>query len=414
MVNTRLEAAIQALDGARLEQLSADLLRNDDDFAVRPTDTTGPDGGREAELKSGDEEGILHCSVQDDWVSKAKSDAKKAADHGADFFYFVTNQDPSGSKRDRVEEEIQDEHDFRVRVIDFSELRNALSGNRENHHLAREHLSVDISSAFEDPASATDELYEELLERVSNNEAPYGKVSGSYEYKGKRVDGYSIVAVHIIPVESTTPVPDRTAEDMLDIPTIQGLGKQGSIDLGDKIIRGHNLSTPRRFESNDPEWRGYSCFHSDGWVEAVTAGLSLRQDPSTISYLIDPTIVEFVENTMQWYDGMSIYPPYYIYITLLNVEDSEIKKPDRMHGPAMSRSMGDKVLKLPKIVINELEPDIPLLLRKPLYVLWKRGGWNKSIHYTENESEGKKEYEWTPYTESKNIRWLSDRNKQTD
>ena len=73
MVNTRLEAAIQALDGARLEQLSVDLLRNDDDFVVRPTDTSGPDGGREAELKSGDEESILHCSVQDDWESKSVS-----------------------------------------------------------------------------------------------------------------------------------------------------------------------------------------------------------------------------------------------------------------------------------------------------------------------------------------------------
>lgn len=410
MVNTKLEVAIQALDGARLEQLSVDLFRIDDDFAVRPTDTTGPDGGREAELKSGGEEGILHCSVQDDWVSKAKSDAKKAADHDADFFYFVTNQNPSGSKRDRVEEEIQVEHGFRVRIIDFAELRNALSGNRENHHLAREHLSVDISSAFEDPASATDELYEKLLERVSNYEAPYGKICHCLEYSGKRVDGYSIVAVHMIPVESTTPVHDRTAEDMTEIPAMQGFGGHGSVDLGDKIVRGRNLSTPKRFESDDPEWRGYSCFHSDGWAEAVTAGLSLKSDPSTISYLIDPTIVEFVEDAMEWFDNMTIYPPYYIYITLLNVQDSKITKPKGMSGPVMSRPMGENVFRLPKVVVDEPEPDIPLLLRKPLYVLWKRGGWNKSIHFTEHESDGMKEYEWTPNTGNGYVSWLSDRN----
>jgi len=89
MPNTRLEAVLSGIgDGARLEQLVADLLRRDD-YDVDPTGTRGPDGGRDALLFRDGDHGILHCSVSQRWEQKVRGDAEKAADRPEDFTFFI-------------------------------------------------------------------------------------------------------------------------------------------------------------------------------------------------------------------------------------------------------------------------------------------------------------------------------------
>lgn len=399
MVNTRLEVALRALDGERLEQLAVDLLRNDDDFVVRPTDTRGPDGGREANLKDGDLVGILHCSVEDGWERKAKSDAGKAAERDADFFYFVTNQDPAGVMRDRVDAEIEQEHGYRTRIIDFAELRNALLGNRDNHYLAREHLSVDPSTAFENPEGQADDFQQELLERIEQREAPYGSIWNEFP----------LVIVHLIPAEATEPVHDRIAEDLPNPPAFAGKSKFTD-RLGDMLIVGTNApeGAPTRWEMDKRLWETYACFHSDGWIEAVTDRLSHRDGSSTISYWFDPTIVEFVRSAIDWLNDASIHPPYYVYISLLDASDWTFAKPDNVSGPYMTRRFGDDLFTLPRTTVDEPDPDVPQLLRKPLYMAWERAGWTEagSIHYQETENEsGEIQYAWDPFTSR--AHWLS-------
>lgn len=125
MTNTRLEAVLQGLgDGARLEQLVADLLRRED-YEVDPTGTRGPDGGCDALLTRNGEQGILHCSISQNWEKKARNDATKAAARSEifDFFIFATTQNPAGIKRDRVEQELCDEYGWRVKIYDFDTIR---------------------------------------------------------------------------------------------------------------------------------------------------------------------------------------------------------------------------------------------------------------------------------------------------
>ena len=169
MSNSRIEAAIHALDGKRLERLMSDLLEREG-YEVDPTGTSGPDGGREAIFTDGDRTGILHCSVQkDDWVDKAHDDARKAVenfDQEFDLFTFVTTQDPAGVMRDRVEEELASEWNMQTKVWDYERIRNELVGDSENHDLIREHLSVDPNRPFVDVEAEVDNLYEDLIERI--------------------------------------------------------------------------------------------------------------------------------------------------------------------------------------------------------------------------------------------------------
>jgi len=173
MANTRLEPAIRGMDADTLEQLAADLLVREG-YEVEPTSTSGPDNGRDALVKKGEgeEQGIVHCSVQkDDIEDKIKDDASSAAEHEQDydFFIFFTTQDRATVMRDRLEEEVSDEYGFRTRIWDFEHIRNKLMGDTENHDLAQQHLKVDPAGVLSEVKSQLDQLEDkEELRRLQN------------------------------------------------------------------------------------------------------------------------------------------------------------------------------------------------------------------------------------------------------
>jgi len=386
MSNSRIEAAIHALGGGRLERLMVDLLRRDG-YEVDPTGTSGPDGGREALLTDGDRTGILHCSVQqDDWVSKAHRDAKKAVenfDQSFDQYVFVTTQDPAGVKRDRVERELASEWGMQATIWDYERIRNELVGDPENHDLVREHLSVDPARPFVDVEDQVDSLYESLLERVKRREAPDGKIT----------DDGAIVTVHVIPQEA---IDDHHNRYVTELPHPPQFAKRDcypterpKVKITENNRRGGEVNRER-----------YTAIHRDGWTEGVLTELlfSEERDGGTIRKSIDRMIVNFVDSALDAFDEVEIYPPYYVYVAVLYAADYTLDYPRRLGGPAgRERAFGDDEVRLNRVRIDSTATDVPGSMRQSLNQLWRYCGWNHSIHYDQSSGEdGETEWEFDP------------------
>lgn len=386
MTESHLEAAIRAIDGDTLEQLAADLLSREG-YSVDPTGTKGPDAGRDSLLEADGENGILHCSRQEDWPEKAKDDADKAADRDRDFefFFFATNRDPAGIKRDRVEREITEEHGFDSTILDFSRIRGRLMGNPENHDLAREHLDVDPSHAFDSASDDADDLYEERLEQLQQRNAPYGYIED---------DDLALVTVHVIPASSTQPSHGRIAQDLPEPPRFAARG-------GHSDTYGEQIITAKGPDHADGTFSYYSCFHSDGWVEGGTVYMDAKSDPPRLRAAIDPFVVKYVEDVIEMFVEEGIRPPYFVYTTIIGAADYLMDPPRRCWDIDYARPINNSVYRLKRVTIEDTDADIPAELRKPLYQLWNRTGWDGgSVHYEEsrNAETGETEYEFNPHT----------------
>jgi hypothetical protein len=389
MTNTLVGANLRGIsDGARLEQLTADLLRREG-YDVDPTGVRGPDAGRDALLEHNGEQGILHCSAQSDGIEeKIGGDAEKAADRSEDFDFFIfsTTSEMAGTKRDRLETDIATEYGWQVRVLDFERLRNRLVGDPENHDLAREHLNVDPGTVLESVGAEVAELYEDLLSRLRKRKLPYGQLSES-------VSNLPLVAVHVLPAEATSTSNDRIARDLPDPPAF--IRERSTTEsFGDLVI------TSMARELTRGEFSEYVCLHADGWVEAVTTRLAVDRDGEEKKFIhtIDEKVVDLVERVLIAYEEAGIVPPFYVYITVLGGGEYIIRKPDRIVGPASLRPLGDDEVRLNRVRLKGYEADVPFELRRSLGQLWDRIGWlTGSVHYTErDDGEG---YEWNPYSE---------------
>ena len=384
MTNTLVGANLLGIsDGARLEQLAADLLTRDG-YSVDPTGVRGTDSGRDSLLERDNEKGILHCSAQSGNIGgKIHKDAKKADNYPEDFefFIFATTAQMSGSKRDRLEEEIREEYGWRTHIWDFERLRNMLMGNSENHDLVREHLRVDPSEGFDATDDGVEQLYEEQFERLSNRAALRGDIAGEEPF----------VAVHIIPAESVSSPPDRIATELPDPPkfTFRPAGAQR---FGDFV-----LTAPYQ-EFEDDEFSEYVYLDADGWIEAVTTRLvDDRYDAPVLSLYIDEKIVELVERILEVYEKAEILPPFYVYLSVFHADKYGISAPKTIHIEATNpRPLGDDEIKLGRSVLESYDTDIPAALRRPFYLLWNKAGWeNGSLHYRKQEDGS---FTWQPYS----------------
>lgn len=382
MSNTRIEAAIHALNGKRLERLMTDVLEREG-YQVDPTGTSGPDGGREALLTGDDGTGILHCSVQqDDWVGKAHDDAEKAVDNfdqDFDQFVFATTQDPAGVKRDRVEREIVTEWRMQATVWDFERMRSKLVGNPENHDLVREHLSVDPKNPFVDVEHRIDSLYDNLIERVTNRESPDGSITE---------DG-ALVVIHVIPQEALDNHHDRYVKELPHPPQFSKRDV-GTNDRPKVRITENN----RRMREGGRE--RYTVIHRDGWTEGVFTALHQPGNGRSgeIQTATDRYLVRFVDSALDSFEEVNIYPPYYVYVTVLDAENYILEHPYSTVNPAgRERPFGDDEIRLNRVRIDGIDADVPEAMRQSLNQLWRYCGWEKSIHYEPSE-EDSGEVEW--------------------
>lgn len=398
MPNTRLEALLQGIgNGAQLEQIAADLLVREE-YDVDPTGTQGADGGRDALLTRGDENGILHCSITDSWEPKVKDDADKSENRSENFdcFVFMTTADPGTTKRDRVEEELREEYGWRVEIRDLQRLRNSLQGDPANHDLVREHLHIDPYRAFQNPRAHTDEFYEERLERLHQRTAQYGGIIEEYRTSkgGSRteeqiVEDPPLLAIHLVPVEAFSSSISRSVTELPDIPSL-GRYDRYTDRYGHYLING----------SNDEQdlFSEYTCFHEDGWAEAITTHTWAKSEESRLLSTIDKTSVEFVQKAISWFQEVNLRPPFFVYLTLIDASDYKIATHPRISSPHRMRPVGTDEFRLGNVRLDTYDADVPMMLHDSLDSLWRQVGWqNGSIHYqTKSSEEGEAREEWDP------------------
>ncbi|WP_336346196.1 hypothetical protein [Halalkalicoccus ordinarius] len=389
MPNTRIEAVLQAIgDGAQLEQLASDLLQREG-YNVNPTGTRGPDNKRDALLSRNDEQGILHCSISQDLENKLRNDAQKAASRNDsyDIFIFATTQNPSGSKRDRLEDEISDEYGWRVQILDLQRLRNKLQGNPDNHDLIRDHLRINPNRAFEDPEEDAQEFYQSRIEELQAYNGYYGSIEPEDDLTGR--EERPILTVHMIPAEAFGSDHDRLGSELPDPPGFRRSGY--TQQYGDFVITGDNNGL-----NGENPFTSYACFHEDGWAEVVTVDILPQTDNPELTTMIDKYVVDFVEDALDWYAEVGINPPFYTYLTVLNAAEYTIYVPKPIWGPHNRREIGDDVFRFGEIRIDRYDTDVPTILQQPLYRLWMRTGWPGSLHYNEIKENGEIRYEWDP------------------
>jgi hypothetical protein len=387
MSNSRIEAAIHALNGKRLERLMTDVLEREG-YQVDPTGTSGPDGGREALLTNGGRTGILHCSVQqDDWVGKAHDDAEKAVenfDQAFDQFVFATTADPAGVKRDRVEEELAAEWGMQTTIWEYERIRNELVGNQDNHDLVREHLSVDPNRPFVDVEEQVDHLYADLLKRVKRRESPDGEIT----------DAGALVVLHVIPQEA---IDDHHERYVKELPHPPQFTKRDSLPSDRPKVKITGNSNRMREGGRER----YTAIHRDGWTEGVFTELPLSgdQNDGEIRKSIDQLLVNFVASALDSFEEAEIYPPYYVYVAVLDAENYTLEYPYRIGGPpGPERPFGEDEIRLNRVRIDDTDADVPAAMRQSLNQLWRYCGWNRSIHYDPNdESDGETEWEFQPH-----------------
>lgn len=385
MSNSRIEVALRAVGSERFERLMHDLLDREG-YTVDPTGTSGPDGGRDAFLSDGDRDGILHCSVQKEgWVGKAHDDIEKAIekfDRDFDFYVFATTQDPSTTKRDRVEEELREEWGIPTTVWDFSKIRNSLVGNRENNDLVWEHLSVDPNRPFADIESQVDELYEDLLDRVKHRRAPDGTI----------VSGPAMVVVHVIPQEAIDTHHDRYADDLPHPPQF---GKRDASAVTRPKVK---ITEDSRRARNNKDRERYTAIHRDGWTEGIFTSLYPHETPQ-FRTSIDRLIAKFVDTALGTFDEAEIYPPYYVYISILDAEGYTLSRPSKSKRPPSNiQPFNNNEIRLNRVRIDNSNVDVPDVMRKTFDQLWRHCGWNHSVNYKISETDsGETIYKWQPY-----------------
>jgi hypothetical protein len=198
-----------------------------------------------------------------------------------------------------------------------------------------------------------------------------------------------ILAVHLIPAETFGSDHDRLGSNLPDPP---GFGRSGHTQqYGDFVLTGdHN-----GLDGEEP-FTHYSCFHEDGWAEAVTTNIIPRTDDLELSTTMDSNIVAFVEDALDWYQDVGINPPFYTYLTLLHADEYTIYVPKQIWGPDHRREIGSDVFLFGEVRIDQFGVDVPAVFRKPLYRLWTRAGWPRSLNYNEVEEDGDIRYEWDP------------------
>ena len=180
MPATDLEIALEKVDSGTFERLATDIL-SERGYEVSPTEGTGADGGRDADLRRGNKTGVAHFTTRNDWKQKLRTDIQKTVDHGLDrdFVVFVINQLPEPPRVvDEVRDRLQEEFGFPTTVLTRADLRTQLT--TRNPYLAEEHLGIDAAKPTTDPIEEMETLKDERLSMIESqsNSLPNALPSG--------------------------------------------------------------------------------------------------------------------------------------------------------------------------------------------------------------------------------------------
>lgn len=376
MPATDLEIALEKVDAGTFEKLAADIL-SERGYGVSPTEGTGADGGRDADLRRGDETGVAHFTTRNDWKQKLRTDAQKTVDRDLDrdFVVFVINQLPEPPRVvDEARDRLQEEFGFPVTILTRADLRTQLT--TRNPYLAEEHLGIDAAKPMTDPIEEMEALKDERLTMIEtrSNSLPNALPRGP------------CAVLHLFPVGMfSTDYGVRPSE--LPSPPFFGGGRsyRTGKPAGDGVV-----SINTRFQEEHPE---YVFLAEEGYIEAVTT-LAFEQttvdaftpiEPNHVDPEVGKYLMQTVPGSLDALAELGAQPPVYAFVTLLGVENYQF--PKSISGASLGASLRPfSEREEPKHCILETMEDDGTGLRPSLDRLWQRAGRQNGSPHFPNDS----------------------------
>lgn len=375
MPATDLEIALEKVDAETFEKLAADIL-SERGYDVSPTEGTGADGGRDADLGRSDETGVAHFTTRNDWKQKFQSDAKKTVDRdlNQDFVVFVMNQPPEPPRVvDKVRDQLQEKFGFPVTILTRADLRTQLT--TRTPYLAEEHLGVDATKTTPDPVEKMEELKAERLLMIESrtNALPNPLPPGP------------CAVLHLFPIGMFSTDYGVFPSDLPDPPFFGGRRvPQTGRAIGDGVVAIND-----RRGGEHPE---YVYLAEEGYIEAVTT-LAFQEETvdafkpveaNQIDPELDRYLMQTVPDSLDALAEIGAQPPIYAFVSLTGVRDYEFPT-----------SFGETPLGIsprpfsqraePKYSIIEAMDDDGTGLQQSLDRLWQRAGRQKGSPHFPND-----------------------------
>lgn len=138
-----------------------------------------------------------------------------------------------------------------------------------------------------------------------------------------------------------------------------------------------------------PVVRTYVQLYRNGNVEAVDSNLLPRKEETERNvlpmYSIEDEIMKYAEKTMKFLTEIEVQPPYYIFLSLIGVNEFTIATPSRMsHLETNPITIDDLIL--PEIVIEDVNDNIQHKFRPIFDIIWNAGGISKSLNFDDNNN----------------------------
>lgn len=387
-----LEYAIDKISGDDLERLLPGFLRHRG-YEVKETSPIGQDGGVDAYVALGDEDGIAHASKRKDWRGKLRDDASKVAGlekdgESVDFLVFLTNRDPNEVQVREMEQEIKSEYGWSLKLFH----KTNLIGTLESEHppkLAEKYLGIDLSSE-RDHLDGINSLIDNRIDAIRDGQGPASNLQQG-----------PLAILHLVPNGVFAgKYTDRV--DNLPTPPIYGMlatGMAPDVTGDGKYVTKHRGGV---------EYPSYTYLRTDGLFEAVGtkrfiehgSDKGIRNDSRTRNGMLDLDFVINAKSGLNRLLDMGVSGPVYAKITLLGIGGYKMTMNQRRSpfasNPSFNRDMYQTNLTDGDATMGEynkngnrikIEADDPVFsMLEPLITqYWQEAGRREgSPHYNDN------------------------------
>ncbi|RYJ08368.1 hypothetical protein ELS19_17610 [Halogeometricum borinquense] len=372
----KLEWAVDSVDGKTFEKIAGEILRHEG-YSVHESGIIGADGGWDARVEIDGRKGIGHASVRNDWRTKLREDAEKVevleedGDVSFDTLVYLTNQHVGGQQEIELQDEIEDEYGWDLRVLHRRDVIG-ITGN-ERPDLAERHFGFNPKRQ-DDHIDRIIELRDDRLNIISNRE----KIATDLK------DGPAAV-VHLIPngVFSGNYV-DRSD----DLPNLARFGRLNRNHATETVGKGkiEANSAPGQPVSTYTYLRRDGLFEGvDTWVfrEDDNGGLLLNNArDATESF--DCKVAITVQAGIRELKEMGVTGTVFCFVSLLDVKGTTISYEKRIVGTSSQQPLRADQYTTDMVEVPLDETAVVDSLRGPLTEIWQEIGWNGNLHYDED------------------------------
>lgn len=357
-----LEYAIEVADEGTFENVAAAFVRS---RGYRTKEFRADTGEWSARIWMRARPGIACASVAEDWREALRSSARKVkrlereGGEEYDLFVFVTNRDITGLQEFEMEDEIETEYGWRLRLYHRQDLVGELYNTAPG--LAKHHLDIDLG--FDTDHLATlEELRDERLAAIrARSDEATDLVSGP------------AVALHVVPngIFSTE---RRWASSELPEPSVLAAADAPAVDARETL--------KIAYDRHDGEYAGYALLRTDGLYESVTTRLfSTDGDGPRLAPAVgidtsglDAAVTAAVRETLSHLSAMGFVATASVWISVLDATDARGGSANA-RGPAASPGVDRYSTRVTTAAIGNREPEAVLSELEPaLSALWRALG----------------------------------------